>query len=108
MSAIEIAEQLEHSALGSLGDFYYVADAAKELRRLAGVEAELVALRKQEPVAWLDVARMSPGRMIYATSTKSTVDQVPVYAAPVPTVAPATGTALMMIAAEAKRLGVES
>lgn len=41
MNAIEIAELLEHSALGNLGDFAYVADAAKELRRLAAVEAEL-------------------------------------------------------------------
>jgi hypothetical protein len=52
MNAVEIAALLEHSALGSLGDFPYVADAAKELRRLAGVEAELAAVREREPVAW--------------------------------------------------------
>lgn len=64
MRAIELAEQLEYSALGNLGDFAYVADAAKELRRLALVEikwaaaeielatanANLAALRGQEPV----------------------------------------------------------
>lgn len=53
MNAIKIAELLEHSALGNLGDFPCVADAAKELRRLAGVEVELAVLREQEPVGYL-------------------------------------------------------
>jgi hypothetical protein len=52
MNAIKLAQYLEVGRPTELELLGYLSKAAAELRRLASVEAELAALREQEPVAW--------------------------------------------------------
>ena len=67
MRAIELAEQLEYSALGNLGDFAYVADAAKELRRTAFIEIKLAAAEIELATANANLAALRGQEPVYAS-----------------------------------------